>query len=134
MEKKSNGKFIYLYSVPTATERTEIENIRNRYTGKTEEKSKLERLRELDGRAKNPPLILGLFLGIIGTLIFGLGLTMILEWKIYVWGVGVAVIGCVPAVLAYPMHNLLLKRNKQKYGAEIVRLSDELLNETEEKE
>lgn len=127
-----NDKFTYDYTAPTQNERREIENIKRKYDGENREKSKLEELRYLDSKVKNPPTVLGLSFGIIGTLIFGLGLTMILEWKILTWGIVVMAIGCIPVALAYPLHNSLYEKRKNKFGKEIIRLSEELLNETEE--
>lgn len=125
----NKNKFTFNYSAPTQDERREIEDIKRQYDGEKPQKDKLTQLRELDARVKNPPMILGLCLGIIGILIFGTGLTMILEWSMLAWGIVVMLVGCIPMGLAYPMHRLLLKRNKQKYGEEIVKLSEELLNE-----
>lgn len=121
-------KFKYSYSAPTQNERREIEDIKRRYGETPREKSKLERLREMDKKVKNPPSIWGLSLGIIGTLIFGLGLTMILEWKILVLGIVVMLVGCIPVAAAYPVYNAFLRFNKTKYGEQIIKLSDELLN------
>lgn len=125
--KETENKFSYRYSAPTEEERREIENIRRRYGGATKEEDKLARIRELDSKVKNPPLIAALTVGIGGSLIFGLGLTMILEWNIVLWGTLVAVFGCCVMTSAYFIRKLLTKRNKNKYGAEIVRLSDEIL-------
>lgn len=127
-----NDKFTYDYSAPTKEERKEIEDIRRRYGGQKSEKDKLFRLRELDNKVKNPPTVWSLILGIGGTLIFGLGLTMVLEWKIFLWGVIVAIVGCVPMAFAGVVYNRLLEKNKQKYGEEILRLTDELLNDFED--
>lgn len=121
-------KFKYSYVAPTKNERREIEDIRRRYGEDTREKSKLERLRELDGKVKNPPAIWSLSVGIAGTLVFGLGLTMVLEWKILVWGIVLMFVACLPIAAAYPVYKAVFRKNKAKYGGEIVKLSDELLN------
>lgn len=121
-------KFKYSYVAPTQNERREIEDIKRRYGEEPREKSKIERLRELDGKVKRTPAIWSLSLGVIGTLVFGLGLTMILKWKILVWGIVVMLAACAPIAAAYPVYNAVFSRNKAKYGAEIVKLSDELLN------
>lgn len=121
-------KFKYSYSAPTKNERREIEDIKRRYGETPREKSKLERLREMDKKVKRSPTVWGWSLGIIGTLIFGLGLTMILEWKILVFGIIVMLIGCAPIATAYPVYNAVLRLNKTKYGEQIIKLSDELLN------
>lgn len=125
----SENKFVYNYSAPTEDERREIEGIRKQYGGEQVKKDSLSRLRELDKRVKNPPLILSIILGVAGVLIFGTGLTMILEWSLYVWGILVMVVGIVPVSIAYPLRKKLVKRNKERYGDEILKLSGELLNE-----
>lgn len=125
----SENKFVYNYSAPTEDERREIEGIRKQYGGEQVKKNSLSRLRELDKRVKNPPLILSIILGVVGVLVFGTGLTMILEWSLYVWGILVMVVGIVPVSIAYPLRKRLVKRNKERYGDEILKLSGELLNE-----
>lgn len=125
----SENKFVYNYSAPTEDERREIEGIRKQYGGEQVKKDSLSRLRELDKRVKNPPLILSIILGVVGVLVFGTGLTMILEWSLYVWGILVMVVGIVPVSIAYPLRKRLVKRNKERYGDEILKLSGELLNE-----
>lgn len=125
---ESNRGFVYGYTAPTPEERSEIEDIRRRYAKPEEKEDKLKRLRSLDNRAKNIPFIVSLSLGIVGALLFGVGLTMVLEWNILVWGIIVMLIGCVPIGFAHPVHVILLNRGKKKYGDEILKLSEELLN------
>ena len=123
-------QFNYTYKAPTEEERKEIAGIRRQYE-KTPEKSesKLERLRSLDARVKNSAFIFSLTFGVIGCLVFGTGLALALEWGRLFWGIAVGIIGCLPMLLAYPAYKFLLNRNKKKYGAEILKLSEELLNE-----
>lgn len=126
------NKFNYTYAAPTEQERSEVESIRRQYT--TAEQSNqngIERLRKLDAKVKRAPLIASITLGVLGVLVFGLGLTMVLEWNLFVWGAVVAAVGIVPIAIAHPVHKVLLKRNKAKYGDEIVKLSDEILHETD---
>ncbi len=122
----SENKFHYVYSAPTAEERKEIDSIKREYEqGRGE--SKMEGLRRLHARVKRLPTALALALGIGGCLLFGLGLTLVLEWGKTPAGVLVGVAGCLPMAAAYPLYKQLIKRNKQKYGGEILRLSEELL-------
>lgn len=121
-------KFNYRYQAPTRSERREIEDIRRRYGEERAPKSQLEELRLLDRRVKRVPALVAYLLGVAGVLIFGLGLAMILEWDIWVWGAVVACAGCVPMALAYPVHGKLLACNKRKYGKRILALSDALLS------
>ncbi len=123
--------FNYDYSAPTKEEKREIEDIRRRYQTAPLEISSLDRLRMLDKKVKKAPTVISLVLGIVGTLVFGLGLTMVLEWQIPLWGIVVMLFGCAVVVAAYFAYNYLLTKNKNKYGAEILRLSDELLDGNE---
>ena len=132
MEK--NGKeFEFNYTAPSEAERKEIVSIRRQYEPQGEKKeSKMERLRRLDAHVKNSANAISLVLGICGVLVFGLGLTMMLEWALYFCGVVVGVVGAIPTALAYPVYKSILKKNKQKYGKEILDLTEELLKEREE--
>ena len=110
-------KFNYTYSAPTEEERREIESIRSAYTG-GEHARKLERLRSLNKHVRNMPMCVALTLGIVGVLIFGLGMTMILEWSVLAGGVAVAALGVLPMAFAAPAYNLVLKREKEKHKEE----------------
>lgn len=127
-----NDKFNYKYIAPTEEERKEIDSIRRQYAPQSQTESKLDRLRRLDSLVKNTAIIWSLVLGVLGTLIFGLGLTMILEWQILPWGIVLMVIGSVPIAIAYPVYKTVLKKYKNRYGEEILRLSKELLNKSDE--
>ena len=128
------NKFEYTYAAPTERERKEAEEIRKRYSSDEGEEcgDKLERLKRLDEKAKRPPMIWALSLGIVGTIIFGGGMAMALEMGQYVWGTLVSVVGLAPVIAAYPVHRKLLKKYKDKYAEEILRLSDEILNGNKE--
>lgn len=127
-EKK---EFNYSYKAPTPEERKEIDSIRRQYETKDEE-SKLVLLRRLDSKVQNTANAFGIAPGVLGLLLFGLGLTMILEWSLLVGGIFVSVLGLVVMISAYPIYRFVLKRQKEVYGEEILRLSHELLNEDKE--
>ncbi|MBR2989162.1 MAG: hypothetical protein IKC64_05515 [Clostridia bacterium] len=128
-----SDQFNFKYTAPTEEERKEIDSIRRQYASQQKSETKLEKLRRLDGLVKNTPTIISLVLGVVGTLIFGVGLTMILEWNILLWGIVVMATGSIPMALAYPVYKWILKKYKNRYGDEILSLSNELLNESEEK-
>lgn len=128
-----SNQFNFKYTAPTEEERKEIDSIRRQYAPQNQEETKLERLRRLDSLVKNTAVIWALCLGIVGLLIFGIGLTMILEWSIWFWGIVLMVVGSVPIAMAYPVYTAILKKYKARYGEEILRLSEELLNQSEEK-
>jgi len=127
------NKFEYKYVAPTEEERKEIEHIRDQYLHK-KQKTKIEYLRKLDNKVNNIPIIISLALGVIGVLIFGVGMTMVLEWNLLAWGIIVGAVGCVPMGFAYFAYNLIYKKLKAKYSEEILKISGELLNEDGGKE
>ncbi len=127
---ENNNEFKFTYNAPSEAQRKEIESIRRQYTtSKPQSESKMERLLRLDNTVKNNATMYPLILGVVGTLISGLGMAMVLEWNMILFGVIVGIIGLVPIALAYPLHKYVLKKMKNKYGDEILRLSEELLNE-----
>lgn len=125
-----SDQFNFKYSAPTEAERKEIDSIRRQYAPSNQSETKIERLRRLDSLVKNSAIIWALCLGIIGSLIFGLGLTMILEWNILFWGILLCAVGSIPMLIAYPVYKWVLDKNKKRYGEEILKLSEELLNQT----
>ncbi|MBO5240622.1 MAG: hypothetical protein J6B56_04285 [Clostridia bacterium] len=126
-----DNQFNFKYSAPSQEERKEIDSIRRQYLSQEKTETKLERLRRLDGLVKNTAMIWSLVLGVVGTLVLGLGLTMILEWRIWLWGIVLMALGSVPVAIAYPVYKGVLNKYKNRYGEEILRLSEELLNESE---
>ncbi|MBE6673967.1 MAG: ABC transporter ATP-binding protein [Ruminococcaceae bacterium] len=129
----NDNKFNYTYSAPTESERREIDSIRRQYQPKSNKEISLNRLRRLDSIVKGVPQAVSLALGVVGTLVFGLGLTMILlEWAHIALGILVMVVALPLIIAAYPTHNRLLEKYKEKYGREILQLSEELLNEKQD--
>lgn len=122
-----NDKFEYTYAAPTEQERREIESIRKAYLP-DEAGEKLRRLRKLNARVRNTAMCVSLTLGVAGVLLFGAGMSLVLSFGRYAAGIALAALGIVPIALAYPVFNRLLRRGKKKYGAEILRLSEELLH------
>ena len=125
-----NKRFSYTYSAPTGEERKEVESIQKQYLpAEKKSESKIERLRRLDARVKNGAICASLIVGILGTLLFGLGLSLALEFNKYALGIVFSAIGLIPTASAYFVYESVLMRNKKKYGREILKLSEEILNE-----
>lgn len=124
-----NNEFNYTYSAPSEQERREIDNIRRQYQPMSKKEAGLLRLRQLDNRTRNIPLIISLCVGSLGALIFGFGLSLILVWNMLALGIVIMILGAPFIALAYPLHNLFLSKYKEKHRDEILRISDTLLNE-----
>lgn len=125
-------KFNYSYSAPTENERKEIEYIKKQYISKSNKDKKLEELRRLDKKVNAMPTCVALILGIVGIMVFGLGMTFVLEWQQMILGVILGAIGIIPMVGAYFTYNALYAKLKAKYSPEIIRLSNELLEGKDE--
>ena len=124
-----NEKFNYTYSAPTEKQKREIEQIRRQYLEKENKNDdKFIRLKRLNSIVKNGATIVALILGVIGVLIFGTGMSLVLEFEKLILGIVVACIGVIPIAIAAPVYNVVFKHNKKKYGEEILRLSEQLLN------
>lgn len=123
-----NKEFKFTYKAPSEEERKEIESIKRQYEAPKTEEGKLERLRRLNNLVVGVSTAVGLALGIIGLLIFGSGLAMVLEFNIIAWGIVVMIAGIPPIAFAYPVYKKVLEIYKKKYGEEILKLSEELLN------
>lgn len=121
--------FNYTYSAPTEEERREIESIKRQYAKGGEAESRLERLHRLHSSVMNFANAVSIAIGVVGTLIFGLGMALAMEWNDIIWGILCGVVGLVIAMLAYPAYKISLAAGKRKWGEEIVKLSDELLGE-----
>lgn len=123
--------FQYTYSAPTEEERKQIESIRKQYVEQKATEEKTERIRMLDRKVKTTANAVALSVGIFGTLVFGTGMSMVLEWSIFLGGILVSLVGSVCVALAYPIYQAVLRKNKKKYGEEILRLSEEVLGDTQ---
>lgn len=123
-----DNKFEYKYTAPTQEERLEIEDIRRNYIPKDEKNTQLVILRKMDRKVQNLPTLIGLCIGITFCLVFGLGLTMCLEWDLIVGGIFVMFIGLVPMILNPMIVSRATTYLKDKYKEDILRISDELLN------
>lgn len=131
--EKNNEEYNYTYVAPTKTEREEIESIRKQYLPIEKRVEKLQKLRALDRKVKDVPTIFSISIGVFGCLAFGLGLTCVLEWGLIAWGVVISIVGIAISIPAYPIYQKTKEKLKKKYGEEILRLSEELLNEEREK-
>lgn len=120
----NSNQFNFTYSAP---EHDEIKKIREKYLPETETQTKLERLRQLDKNAETPGMIASLVLGVVGTLLLGLGMCCTMVWKdFFVLGIIVGVIGIATLSSAYPVYKRVTQKHRKKIAPEILKLTDEL--------
>lgn len=121
-------KFEYNYNVPTPKEQETIKKILAEYEPKNAVSEKVNYLKKLDFKVKVLPTIIGYVLGIGGILIFGVGLTSILEWDNFLLGIIISIIGIIIAGISYPIYKWIFTNMKNKYSNKIIELSKQLLN------
>lgn len=125
----NGNRFRYSYSAPDEREREEIERICAAY--RTDERAeKFSRLRRLNARVRHAATGTACALGIAGCLLFGGGMSMTLVGGNWVGGIILSACGILPMLAAIPVYNRVLCRLRRKYGPEILRLSEELLNKS----
>lgn len=132
MEKETS--FSYTYS---AKEQEEIKRIQQKYQPREEQD--IDKLRKLDAKVTEKATMVSLVLGIVGTLILGSGMSLIMTdfGNIFglqgitnmVIGILVGAIGLVLAILAYPVYQKVLKKEREKIAPEILKMTEELIKQ-----
>ena len=119
-----NIKFEYTYS---AKRQEEIEAIKKKYV--IEDDDKFEQLQKLDKSAERLGTILAILAGLIGTLLFGIGMSCCLVWgeQLLIPGIIIGFLGLVLISVAYPIYVKITKRKREKLAPKILSLSEELL-------
>lgn len=107
-----------------------VEKIKARYESKSKELSKLEELKALDKKVKQPAIIFAYIFGILGTLILGTGMCLAMKVICDIMAVGIAigVIGIIMVCITYPLFNKILTSRKAKYADVILKKSNDILN------
>ena len=122
------NSFHYKYS---AVENREIEEIRKKYLPAVE--SKIDELKRLDAQVEKAGVANALCIGIVGSLIFGLGLC----FAMHVLGTGVLTMllgimlglaGILMMSMAYPVYRKTQQKMKEELTPRILALSNELIN------
>lgn len=129
--KNTKNNFNYSYTALTQTEKQEIETIKAKYET-NESSAEVVELKKLDSKVRHIPRAVALTIGIFGTLIFGTGFSMILEWNLMLLGSIVSILGIILVIIAYPIYNHLRGRLKKKYGKKIIELSEKVLAQSNE--
>lgn len=115
--------FNYTYS---AKQQAEVQKIREKYI--PQEVNKMEQLRRLDASASRPGTVAALALGIVSTLVLGLGMCCCMVWgdRFFIPGILIGVLGMVGIGFSRPLYNLITRKRRRKLAPEILRLTEEL--------
>ena len=91
---------------------------------------------ELDAKVKRPANVFAYTYGSISAIIMGAGMSLVMTdigatigiASAMIPGIAIGVVGLGMALLTYPMYKGILNSRKKKYGAEILSLSDKIMN------
>ena len=110
------------------------QKIRTQYMEKTP--SELDALRELDAKVKRPANVFAYTFGSVSAVIMGAGMSLVMTdigaklgiASAMIPGIVIGVVGLGMALITYPIYKGILNSRKKKYGAEILALSDKIMN------
>ena len=111
------------------------QKIRTQYMEKTP--SELDALLALDAKVKRPANVFAYTYGSISAIIMGAGMSLVMTdigatigiASAMIPGIAIGVVGLGMALLTYPIYKGILNSRKKKYGAEILSLSDKIMNQ-----
>ena len=110
------------------------QKIRTQYMEK--QTTELDALRALDAKVKRPANVFAYVFGSISAIIMGAGMSLVMTEigavigmaDAMIPGIIVGIVGMAMAILNYPMYKRILNRRKSKYSAQILALSDKIVN------
>ena len=120
------NSFSYIYS---AKENQEVLAIRKKYM--PQEETKLEELKRLDSLVQNSGVMEALIVGILGCLMFGLGMCLAMQvignamWL----GILLGIAGAIGMGFAYPVNRKCYNKVKKQHLPRILELTAELAGE-----
>lgn len=118
-----NNKFSYTYSADT---QEEIAKIREKYC--PPEETTLEKVKRLDNGVTNKATMVAIIIGVISSLVLGVGMSCCMVWtQFFVLGIVVGIIGLVGICAAYPVYKYVLEKERKKIAPQILALTGEEL-------
>jgi len=134
MENKEKETFKFTYS---AKEQEEIKAIRKKYVAPEQAEDKMAQLRRLDAAVTQKGTVVSLALGVIGTLLLGSGMSLAMtdignmlglaDKTEMLIGIPIGLVGIALILVAYPIYNAIIKKERERIAPEIIRLTDELM-------
>ena len=110
------------------------QKIRTQYMEKTS--SELDALRELDAKVKRPAIVFAYVFGSISAIVMGAGMSLVMTdigaaigmTNALIPGISIGLVGLGMALLTHPIYKGILNSRKAKHGAEILALSEKIIN------
>ena len=110
------------------------QKIRAQYMQK--QSTELDALRKLDAKVKRPANVFSYVFGSISAIIMGAGMSLVMTdigttlgiQNSLIPGIIIGVVGMAMAIVNYPIFKGILGSRKKKYSAEILELSEKIMN------
>ena len=110
------------------------QKIRTQYMEK--QSTELDALRALDAKVKRPANVFAYVFGSISAIIMGAGMSLVMTdigstigmQNAMVPGIIIGLVGMIMAIANYPTYKRILGSRKKKYGTEILKLSEKIMN------
>lgn len=131
IKMNNENAFSYTYS---AKENQEVQNIRKQYEAK--HYTELDALKALDAKVKKPANVFAYTYGTLSAIIMGAGMSLVMTdigaiiglTSAMVPGIVIGVVGLALALTTYPIYKRILNSRKETYAAEILQLSEKIIN------
>ena len=112
-----------------------VQKIRTQYTEKGH--TQLDALKELDSKVKRPANIFAYVFGSISAIIMGAGMSLVMTdigavlglADAMIPGIVIGIVGMILAIVNYPIYKRILASRKEKYAADILALSEKIMNQ-----
>ena len=110
------------------------QKIRAQYVEK--QSTELDALRALDAKVKRPANVFAYIFGSVSAIIMGAGMSLVMTdigatlgmASAMVPGILIGLVGMALALANYPLYKRILGSRKEKYSAEILKLSEKIMN------
>ena len=110
-----------------------VQKIRTQYTEK--QHTELDELKALDAKVKRPANVFAYTYGSVSAIVMGAGMSLVMTdigatlglANAMVPGIIVGVAGMIMALTTYPIYKRMLSARKKKYTAQIMKLSDKIM-------
>ena len=119
---ENKDSFNYTYS---SIHKEEIEKIRNKYIA--DQESDLDELRKIDLSVTNTATFVSIMVGIVGVLVFGIGLTLVLTFGKMILGICIGFVGLVIMGSGLLINRIIIKNLRKKNAPRVLELSEKLL-------
>ena len=120
MENKQQVSITY-----SAEEQKELNAIRAKYAPKgSKPLTNLDKAKAIDAKVESKGTMAGLAVGIIGTLVLGLGMSCVLVWDKLALGILIGLAGLAGVAGAYPAYQRVIRTERAKAADEIMKLSE----------